>query len=67
MKENFAFEKVAEDWVNFFDDLENNRFEPLSYIDRNDNLSRLREKIVVLKLHFLVVICFLRLIYTAAF
>ena len=44
MKENFAFEKVAEDWVNFFDDLENNRFEPLSYIDRNDNLSRLREK-----------------------
>ena len=44
MNENFAFEKTAKDWIILFDDLKNNRFEPLSYVGCNDKLSYLREK-----------------------
>lgn len=44
MKENFAFEKVAANWIKLCRDLEYGNFEPLSYEDRPDPLLRLRER-----------------------
>lgn len=44
MKENFAFEKIAKDWIILFDDLRNNKFKSLPYVRRDDRLLELREK-----------------------
>lgn len=44
MKENFAFEKIAKDWIILFDDLRNNKFKSLPYVRRDDRLLQLREK-----------------------